>query len=94
MKNNNLIGELRIMKDFDIKPNFSALQREYGNDRHTIKKYYENDGIIEMSKIKVLVQHKILLQRYDFKFIIHNISFKFHKIETTGTWFDVISFKA
>lgn len=45
MKNINLIGELRIMKDFDIKPNFSALQREYGNDRHTIKKYYENDGI-------------------------------------------------
>lgn len=45
MKDINLIGELRIMKDFDIKPNFSALQREYGNDRHTIKKYYENDGI-------------------------------------------------
>lgn len=45
MKQLNLIGELRIMKDFDIKPNFSALQREYGKDRHTIKKYYENDGI-------------------------------------------------
>jgi len=45
MGNLNLIGELRIMKDFDIKPNFSALQREYGSDRHTIKKYYEYDGI-------------------------------------------------
>lgn len=41
----NLIGQLRIMKDLDIKPNFSALEREYGTDRHTIKKYYENDGI-------------------------------------------------
>lgn len=41
----NLIGELRIMKDFNIKPNFSALQRETGVDRHTIRKYYDNDGI-------------------------------------------------
>lgn len=33
----NLLGELRIMKDYGIKPNYSALQREYGIDRHTIK---------------------------------------------------------
>lgn len=41
----NLIGELKIMKDLDIKPNYSALQRKYGTDRHTIKKYYTNNGI-------------------------------------------------
>ena len=35
--NRNLLGELRIMKDYGIKPNYSALQREYGIDRHTIK---------------------------------------------------------
>lgn len=45
MYKKNLIGELRIMKDFDIKPNFSSLQREYGVDRHTIRKYYDNNGI-------------------------------------------------
>ena len=33
------------MKDLEIKPNFSALSREYEMDRHTIKKYYENDGV-------------------------------------------------
>ncbi len=33
------------MKDLGIKPNFSSLQREYGVDRHTIKKYYDHDGI-------------------------------------------------
>ena len=43
--NRNLLGELRIMKDYGIKPNYSALQREYGIDRHTIKKYYDYDGI-------------------------------------------------
>lgn len=41
----NLIGELTIMKQLNIKPNFSALSREYGIDRHTIKKYYDQGGI-------------------------------------------------
>lgn len=41
----NIIGELRIMKDLGIKPNFSALAREYECDRHTVKKYYDNNGI-------------------------------------------------
>lgn len=39
------------MKDFEIKPNFSELQREYQVDRHTIKKYYEHNGI-PVRKIK------------------------------------------
>ena len=43
--NVNLIGELFIMKDLEIKPNFSCLSRKYGRDRHTIKKYYVNGGI-------------------------------------------------
>lgn len=38
------------MKDLNIVPNFSALQREYGTDRHTIKKYYDNNGIPERKK--------------------------------------------
>lgn len=41
----NIIGELRIMKEMKIKPNFSALSRKYNIDRHTIKKYYDVDGI-------------------------------------------------
>lgn len=39
--NKNLIGELRIMRDFGIKPNFTELGRRYNIDRHTIKKYYD-----------------------------------------------------
>ena len=34
-----------ILKTMNIKPNFSALQRKYDIDRHTIKKYYLNNGI-------------------------------------------------
>lgn len=41
----NLIGEIRILKDLEIKPNYSALQRKYGVDRHTIKKYFDNGGV-------------------------------------------------
>lgn len=47
-----VIGVLSIMKDFNMKPNFSELERMYGIDRHTIKKYYENDGIPERKKFK------------------------------------------
>ena len=41
----NLLGELKIYKELNMKPNYSALQRKYGIDRHTIKKHYINDGI-------------------------------------------------
>lgn len=38
---NNLIGELMAIKQLGQKPNYSDLQRKYGTDRHTIKKYFE-----------------------------------------------------
>jgi len=42
MKNSkNLKGQLEIMKALGIKPNFTELGKEFGKDRHTIKKYYE-----------------------------------------------------
>jgi transposase len=34
-------GQLLTMKTLGIKPNFSELERTYGINRHTIKKYYE-----------------------------------------------------
>jgi len=38
---NRLKTQLEIIKMNEIKPNFSSLEREYGYDRRTIKKYYE-----------------------------------------------------
>ena len=63
MINNRLIGELRIMKDLSIKPNFSALQREYGTDRHTIKKYYDSDGTARAVRRKSEILKKIQIQK-------------------------------
>jgi transposase len=41
---NTLRTQLEIIKMNEIKPNFSSLEREYGYDRRTIKKYYEGYG--------------------------------------------------
>ena len=40
----NILGMLEIYRSCHMKPNFSELQRIYGIDRHTIKKYYDNGG--------------------------------------------------
>jgi transposase len=37
----NLQGELTLMDNLDIKPNYAALGRKYGMDWRTIKKYHE-----------------------------------------------------
>ena len=47
------------MKDFNMKPNFSELERMYGIDRHTIKKYYEN-GILNIGLIDFLLSGNVL----------------------------------
>lgn len=38
---NNLKGELAVMENLGIKPNYAALGRRYGMDWRTVKKYHE-----------------------------------------------------
>ena len=45
-----LITQLRILKEMNLKPNYSALAREYGCDRRTVKKY--NEGYSGGDKIR------------------------------------------
>ncbi len=40
----NLLGALTIMKQLEIKPNFSLMERKYGVNRNTIRKYYTQGG--------------------------------------------------
>ena len=40
----NLIGELNMMKETGIRPNFSEVARRYGVDRHTVAKYWNGGG--------------------------------------------------
>ena len=37
---NNLKGELSLMDNLEIKPNYAALGRKYGMDWSTVKKYH------------------------------------------------------
>ena len=37
---NNIMGQISVLKVMNIKPNFSDLARQYGLDRRTVKKYY------------------------------------------------------
>lgn len=46
----NLLGELQMYRDMKIKPNFSSLERKYNVNRHTIKKYYVNGGIVRKTR--------------------------------------------
>ncbi|WRK55175.1 hypothetical protein SD457_10385 [Coprobacillaceae bacterium CR2/5/TPMF4] len=41
----NIIGDLLILKQMNIKPNFSELARIYDMDRHTVAKYWREGGI-------------------------------------------------
>lgn len=47
-----LLGELNLMKTMEIKPNFSALERKYGINRHTISKIWKEGGIKPVKRNK------------------------------------------
>lgn len=48
----NFVGELNIMIEKGIKPNFSDLSRRYKMDRKTIRKYYNSGGIPTRKQMK------------------------------------------
>ena len=43
-RENNLLAELTMMKQYGVKPNFSELAKRYGKDRHTVRKYWVAGG--------------------------------------------------
>lgn len=47
----NLVGAIMIMKDMNVKPNYSELERIYGVDRHLIKEIYVTGKKPEKKKI-------------------------------------------
>ena len=54
-----LRGVFLYMKENDIKPNFSELARKYGIDRHTVKKYWDQGGVMPVN-----VEHHSKLDSY------------------------------
>jgi len=65
-----IITQLRIIKFMKMKPNFSALSREYGFDRRTIKKYYEGyEGKpLKRNKESKLDKYKeLIIQKFEIR---------------------------
>jgi transposase len=46
----NVLAELTMDKQYQIKPNFSAIAEKRGMDRHTVKKYWEQGGKIDRER--------------------------------------------
>ena len=43
----NIMGELDMYRQAGTRPNFSAVARKYGLDRHTVSKYWRSGGQVE-----------------------------------------------
>ena len=80
---------LSYFKLMNIKPNYSALAREYKIDRHTIKKHYEAGGIKPRKKrkyssyydeYKEIIEEKLSIQGITYigiyKFLVHEKGLK------------------
>lgn len=51
-KQTGVIGSLAMFNLLNMKPNYSALSRQYGIDRHTISKYHKEGGKILKQRSK------------------------------------------
>lgn len=43
----DLIGEMDMLREMGVRPNFSEMARRYGMDRHTVAKYWKEGAEME-----------------------------------------------
>ena len=92
-KMEKLITQLRILKEMNLKPNYSALAREYGCDRRTVKKYnngYTGGGNTRNKKSKLdkylpIIQEKLQYKGIHIKSVYEFLIDKF-SFENIGTY--------
>lgn len=90
---NNLKGELAVMDNFEIKPNYAALGRKYGMDWRTVKKYHEgyegkSSTRIRNSKLDAFRQEimdKLAIRRITVKGV-YEFMVKRHGYENIGSY--------
>ena len=88
-----LITQLRILKEMNLKPNYSALAREYGCDRRTVKKYnegYSGGDKIRNKKSKLDKYVEIIKEKLQYKGIHIKSVYEFlidkFDLENVGTY--------
>lgn len=88
-----LIAQLRILKEMNLKPNYSALAREYGCDRRTVKKYnngYTGGVKTRNKKSKLDTYYEIIKEKLQYKGIHIKSVYEFlidkYNLENIGTY--------
>ena len=88
-----LIVQLRILKEMNLKPNYSALAREYGCDRRTVKKYnngYTGGVKTRNKKSKLDTYYEIIKEKLQYKGIHIKSVYEFlvdkYSLENIGTY--------
>ena len=88
-----LIAQLRILKEMNLKPNYSALAREYGCDRRTVKKYnngYTGGVKTRNKKSKLDTYYQIIKEKLQYKGIHIKSVYEFlvdkYSLENIGTY--------
>lgn len=88
-----LIAQLRILKEMNLKPNYSALAREYGCDRRTVKKYntgYTGGVKTRNKKSKLDTYYEIIKEKLQYKGIHIKSVYEFlvdkYSLENIGTY--------
>lgn len=95
----NLQGELTLMDNLDIKPNFAALGRKYGMDWRTVKKYHEGykgkpDSRVKPSKLdsfKNEIAAKLIIKRVTVRGV-YEFMVKKYGIKTIGSYTNFMTY--
>lgn len=96
---NNLQGELEIMKNLGIKPNYAALAREYDMDWRTVKKYNQGykgkpknrNKISRLEKYRQQIVDKLKIKRISLTGV-YEFMVKEYGIEEIGTYSNFLKF--
>lgn len=96
---NNLFGELNIMDQLEIKPNYAALGRKYGLDWRTIKKYHEGyegkpttrNKPSKLDQYSIEIKDKLTIPRVTVKGVYEFMVFKYGKDEI-GSYSNFINY--
>ena len=96
---NNLQGELEIMKNLGIKPNYAALAREYDMDWRTVKKYHQGykgkpknrNKISRLEKYRQQIVDKLKIKRISLTGV-YEFMVKEYGIEEIGTYSNFLKF--
>lgn len=96
---NNLQGELTIMDNLEIKPNYAALGRKYNMDWRTVKKYYEGykgkpnnrDKPSKLDLFKNEIIDKLTIKRVTVRGI-YEFMVKKYSIETIGSYTNFMAY--